>query len=104
MVFAQYQRTKPLQNRALQGRYSPGSLFKIVMATAALEEGVVEPDFKVNCRGGGSFYGRFFRCHAIHDTVAMAEAIEKSCNTYFYTLGNMLDIDVIHKWASCWIG
>ena len=91
---------KPLQNRALQGRYSPGSLFKIVMATAALEEGVVEPDFKVNCRGGGSFYGRFFRCHAIHDTVAMAEAIEKSCNTYFYTLGNMLDIDVIHKWAS----
>ncbi len=91
---------KPLQNRALQGRYSPGSLFKIVMATAALEEGVVEPDFKVNCRGGGSFYGRFFRCHAVHGTVAMVEAIEKSCNTYFYTLGSMLNIDVIHRWAS----
>ena len=91
---------KPLQNRALQGRYSPGSVFKIVMATAALEEGVVDPDFKVSCRGGGSFYGRFFRCHTTHGTVAMAEAIEKSCNTYFYTLGSMLDIDAIHTWAT----
>ena len=91
---------RPLQNRALQGRYSPGSTFKLVIAMAALEEGVVAPDFKVNCRGGGTFYGRFFRCHARHGTVAMLEALEKSCNTYFYTLGSMLDIDVIHKWAT----
>ena len=90
----------PLQNRALQGRYSPGSTFKIVMAAAALEEGVVTPDFKVNCGGGSTFYGRFYRCHTRHGTVDMEEAIEKSCNTYFYTLGSMLDIDVIHKWAA----
>ena len=90
----------PLQNRALQGRYSPGSTFKLVMAAAALEEGAVTPDVKVNCRGGGTFYGRFFRCHARHGTVGMEEAIEKSCNTYFYTLGSMLDIDVIHEWAA----
>ena len=91
---------KPLQNRPLQGRYSPGSTFKVVMAAAALEEGVVTPDFKVYCAGGGNFYGRFFRCHARHGTVMLEEAIEKSCNTYFYTLGSMLNIDVIYKWAT----
>ena len=54
---------RPLQNRAIQGRYSPGSTFKIVVATAALEEGLVTPDFKVHCGGGANFYGRFFKCH-----------------------------------------
>src|SRR5688572_25729493 len=54
---------KPLQNRVLQGRYSPGSTFKIVVATAALEEGVVTPDFRVTCNGGANFFGRFFKCH-----------------------------------------
>ena len=91
---------KPLQNRALQGRYSPGSTFKIAMAVAALEEGVVDPDFKVACHGGGTFYGRFFRCHSTHGLVAMEEALEKSCNTYFYTLGQKLDVDQIHKWST----
>lgn len=91
---------KPLQNRALQGRYSPGSTFKVAMAAAALEEGVVTPDFRVDCKGGGTFYRRFFRCHARHGVVAMDEALEKSCNTYFYTLGSMTDIDAIHRWAT----
>jgi penicillin-binding protein 2 len=93
---------KPLQNRALQGRYSPGSTFKIAVATAALEEGVASPDFRVFCPGGGTFYGRFFQCHLKggHGSVDMRHAIEKSCNTYFYTLGKMLEVDRIHKWAS----
>jgi penicillin-binding protein 2 len=93
---------KPLQNRALQGRYSPGSTFKIAVATAALEEGVATPDFRVFCPGGGTFYGRFFQCHLKggHGSVDMRHAIEKSCNTYFYTLGNMLGVDRIHKWSS----
>ena len=93
-------RRRPLQNRALQGRYSPGSTFKIVIAAAVLEEGLVTRDFKVTCRGGGTFYGRFYRCHTVHGRVAMEEAIERSCNTYFYTLGDMLDIDVINEYAS----
>ena len=91
---------RPLQNRALQGRYPPGSTFKIVMAAAALEEGVITPDFKVACRGGGTFFRRFFRCHSTHGTVSLDEALEKSCNTYFYTIGNMLDVDVINRWSS----
>jgi penicillin-binding protein 2 len=92
---------RPLQNRVIQGRYSPGSTFKIVVAVAALEEGIVTPDFKVNCPGGGTFYGRYFKCHLKggHGVVDMRHAIEKSCNVYFYTLGNMLGVDRIHKWG-----
>jgi len=93
---------KPLSNRALQGTYSPGSTFKIVVATAALEEGIAKPDFKVHCTGGASFYGRYFQCWKKdgHGTVDMRRAIEQSCNVYFYTLGSMLGVDRIHKWAS----
>ena len=93
---------RPLQNRAIPGRYSPGSTFKIVVATAALEEGLVTPDFRVHCGGGATFYGRYFQCHLKggHGTVDMRHAIEKSCNVYFYTLGNMVGIDKLHKWAT----
>ena len=92
---------RPLQNRAIQGRYSPGSTFKIVVATAALEEGLVDPDFTVNCGGGASFFGRYFLCHLRggHGVVDMRHAIEKSCNVYFYTLGNLLGVDRIHEWS-----
>jgi penicillin-binding protein 2 len=94
-------RLRPLQNRAIQGRYSPGSTFKAVVAVAALEEGVITPDFTVTCRGGATFYGRFFQCHLKggHGTVDLRHAIEKSCNTYFYTIGNLAGVDRIHKWA-----
>jgi penicillin-binding protein 2 len=93
---------KPMQNRALQGRYSPGSTFKIAVATAALEEGVATPDFRVFCPGGGTFHGRFFQCwlKGGHGSVDMRHALERSCNTYFYTLGNMLGVDRIHKWST----
>jgi penicillin-binding protein 2 len=94
-------RLRPLQNRAIQGRYSPGSTFKVVVATAALEEGVVTPTQRVFCPGGGTFFGRFFRCHRVqgHGYVDLREALEKSCNTYFYTVGNLLGIDRLHKWS-----
>jgi penicillin-binding protein 2 len=93
---------RPLSNRALQGRYSPGSTFKIVVAAAALEEGVASPDFRVFCPGGGTFWGRYFKCHKAggHGSMDMRHALEQSCNVYFYTLGNLLGIDKIHKWAA----
>ena len=93
---------RPLQNRVIQGRYSPGSTFKIAVAVAALEEGVVTPDFRVRCGGGATFYGRYFQCHLKggHGSLDMRHAIEKSCNVYFYTLGNMLGVDRMHKWAT----
>jgi len=93
---------KPLQNRAIQGRYSPGSTFKIVVAVAALEEGVITPDFRVNCGGGATFYGRFFQCwkKGGHGSVDLRHAMEQSCNVYYYTVGNMLGVDKINKWAT----
>ena len=95
-------RLRPLQNRPIQGLYSPGSTFKIVVATAALEEGIVTPDYKVFCSGGATFYGRYFQCHLKggHGWVDMRHAIEKSCNVYFYTLGNKVGIDNLAKWAN----
>ena len=92
---------RPLHNRAIQGRYSPGSTFKIVVATAGLEEKVVTPDTKIYCGGGGTFYGRFFKCHLRggHGWVDMRHALEKSCNVYFYTVGNLLGVDRIHDWS-----
>ncbi len=94
---------KPLQNRAIQGRYAPGSTFKMAVATAALEEGIAQPDFKVHCSGAATFYGRPFQCWKKpggHGTVEMLRAIEQSCDVYFYTLGNMVGVDRIHKWAT----
>ena len=93
-------RLRPLNHRALQGRYSPGSTFKVAMAVAALEEGVVTPDFRVACGGGRRVHRRFFRCHSTHGSVDMREALEKSCNSYFYALGEKMEIDQIHKWAT----
>ena len=92
----------PLQNRALQGRYSPGSTFKMAVGLAGLEEGVITPDFKVACRGHQNFYGRDFKCWKAggHGSVDLRRAIEQSCNVYFYTVGNMVGVDKIHKWAT----
>jgi penicillin-binding protein 2 len=93
---------RPLNDRAIQGRYSPGSTFKMAVATAALEEGVITPDFKVHCTGGATFYGNPFRCwkRGGHGTMDLRHAIEQSCNVYFYTIGNMTGVDRIHKWAT----
>jgi penicillin-binding protein 2 len=92
---------RPLQNRAIQGRYSPGSTFKIVVATAALEAGLVTPDHQIYCPGGANFYGRYFKCHLAggHGYVNMRHALEKSCNVYFYTLGNMLGVDRLYEYS-----
>jgi penicillin-binding protein 2 len=92
----------PLQNRAIQGTYSPGSTFKMAVALAALEEGVITPDFKVNCPGHATFYGHSFACwkKGGHGAMDLRHAIEQSCNVYFYTVGNMVGIEKIHKWAT----
>ncbi len=93
---------RPLQDRAIQGRYSPGSAFKMAVALAALEEGVITPDFTVNCTGGENFYGRVFKCWKPggHGRVNLRQAIEQSCDVYFYTVGKMVGVDAIHKWAT----
>ena len=94
---------KPLNNRLIQGTYPPGSTFKILMAVVGLQEGLVTPQTRVHCSGGGTFYGRYFQCHRRggHGSVDLRRAIEQSCNVYFYTIGAKLGnrIDIVHKWG-----
>jgi len=93
---------RPLQDRATQGRYSPGSTFKMAVGLAALEEGVITPDFHVSCAGHATFYGRPFACwkKSGHGSVDLRHAIEQSCDVYFYTVANMVGIDKINKWST----
>jgi penicillin-binding protein 2 len=92
---------KPLRNRTVQGTYAPGSTWKIVMAVAALEEGLITPETTFNCAGSKTIYGNSFACHRAggHGRQNLREAIMHSCNVYFYSLGELLKVDTIHKWA-----
>jgi penicillin-binding protein 2 len=97
-------RDRPLNDRALQGRYSPGSTFKMAVALAGLEEGIITPEFHVYCPGHAVFYGQDFACwrksRGGHGSVDLRRAIRESCDVYFYTIGNMLGVDRINKWAT----
>ncbi len=93
---------KPLQDRAIQGRYQPGSTFKMAVALAGLEEGVITPDFHATCGGGATFYGHHFACwkKGGHGSLDLRRAIEQSCDVYFYTVANLVGVDKINKWAT----
>jgi penicillin-binding protein 2 len=94
----------PLLNKAIQAQLAPGSVFKIIMATAGLQEGIAQT-LHVNCAGGAVFYGRYFKCwvqaeHRVHGAVEIRKAIYQSCDVFFYTLAEKLGIDRIAKWAT----
>ena len=88
----------PLMNKAIQDQLAPGSTFKIIMSAAGLQEGVAQ-DMRVNCVGGGTFYGRFFKCDRHHGVLSIDQAIPLSCDTFFYTLAQKLGIDTIARYA-----
>jgi penicillin-binding protein 2 len=91
---------KPLLNKATQAQLAPGSVFKIIMAVAGMQEGVAQT-MRVNCGGGRDFYGRFFKCHTVHGGgVEISRAIYQSCDTFFYTLAERLGIARIAKYAT----
>lgn len=92
----------PLLNRAIQTQQPPGSVFKIVTAIAALEEKLIDPSFTVFCPGYLNLGSRTFGCwkkHG-HGSVNLHDALVQSCDTYFYTVGLRLGVDVIHKYAT----
>jgi penicillin-binding protein 2 len=89
----------PLMNKAIQDQLAPGSTFKIIMSAAGLQEGVAQ-DMRVNCAGGGTFYGRFFKCDKHHGVLDIHQAIPLSCDTFFYALAQRLGIDTIAKYAT----
>ena len=92
---------KPLQNRAALSRFSPGSTFKLAIAAAGLEEGIIGGGTYIHCAGAASFYGHTFRCHKAggHGAVNLELAIVHSCNVYFYTVGQRLGIERIAAYA-----
>ena len=91
----------PLQNRAIQNAFSPGSVFKPVLALAGLQEGLVTPRDRVRCSGVAYFYNHAFRCwkRGGHGSVDLQEALRQSCDVYFYQLGQELGIDRIGEYA-----
>ncbi len=96
---------KPLMDKAIQAQLAPGSVFKIVMATGALEGGTIGPDFIVHCAGVATFYGRpyhdwvYWEKRPSHGEVNVHSAIRESCDIFFYTVGKMMGIDKIDYYA-----
>ncbi|MEO7040936.1 MAG: penicillin-binding protein 2 [Gemmatimonadaceae bacterium] len=82
---------RPLVNKVTQGRYPPGSTFKLATAVTGLEDGVVTIDehMPVPCTGGFQFGNRYFKCwdKKGHGSISLGRAIEVSCDVYFYQLG-----------------
>ncbi len=91
----------PLHNRALQGQYPPGSVYKIVVAAAGLEEGIITPDTTIYDPGYFYFGRRTYRDWKPggHGVVNLKKAIAESCDVYFYQLGQKLGIDRLARYA-----
>ncbi len=91
---------KPLMNKAIQARLAPGSVFKIVTGTAALETGTINPNFTIICPGAITLYGHTYHDWKTgHGTVNFHRALVISCDVYFYTVGQLLGIDKISYFA-----
>ena len=91
----------PLSNRAIQGQYPPGSVFKIITALAALEEGVITPRTTVCCGGNYVYGSRTYRDwkRGGHGCVDLYQALVQSCDVFFYHVGQELGVDRIARYA-----
>lgn len=91
----------PLVNKAVSGQYSPGSTFKVVVALAALEAGVIDLNTRFNCSGGLDVGNIRFHCwrHSGHGSLNVVEALKHSCDIFFYETAMKLGIDKIHDMA-----
>ncbi|MEK7827859.1 MAG: penicillin-binding protein 2 [Thermodesulfobacteriota bacterium] len=91
----------PMENRSISGQYPPGSTYKVVVAAAALEEGLITPETSFYCNGAFKMGDRTFRCwqQKGHGNVNLHRAIVESCDVYFYNLGKMLGVDRIAYYA-----
>ena len=92
---------KPLVNKTLSGLYSPGSTIKPIVALSALENNIVNKNFKVNCTGKIEMYGQTYHCWKKkgHGVVSLKEAMKQSCDTYFYEIARKLGVDRLKETA-----
>ncbi|MDR1360035.1 MAG: penicillin-binding protein 2 [Deltaproteobacteria bacterium] len=96
----------PLQNRAVQSVYPPGSVWKLIMAGLLLEQGI-DPKATVTCVGHVSLGSHMFRCHKQggHGTVNMMNSLIMSCDVYYYEMAQKVGIDAIERFAkACGFG
>ena len=93
---------KPLWNRAMQSTYSPGSTMKCAIAVAALEEGIINRETRLYCEGTYKFHDVTFSCfqYRAHGWINAEQALEHSCNIFFYQLAEKLGIEKIQEYAS----
>ncbi len=93
---------KPLWNRAVQSTYSPGSTMKPVIAIAALEEGIITADSTVYCTGQYEYIDQVFACFNknAHGLINVEQALEHSCNIFFFELARQLGIDKMNTYSS----
>lgn len=93
---------KPLWNRAAQSTYSPGSTMKPVIAIAALEEGIIEPDSTVYCTGQYEYIDQVFACFnkTAHGLINVEQALQHSCNIFFFEMARQLGIDKMNTYSS----
>ena len=91
----------PLINKAVSGQYSPGSTFKVVVALAALESGIIDEHTRYYCSGGLDVGNTRFHCwkHAGHGSLNVVEALKYSCDIFFYETAMRVGIDRIHDMA-----
>jgi penicillin-binding protein 2 len=99
---------RPLGNKVIQA-YPPASVYKIVVAMAGLEEGIIDAETTFNCTGALFFGDRSFRCwsrkYGGHGEVDLVQALAQSCDVYFYKVGQELGVDRIAWYATaCGLG
>lgn len=96
------QENRPFLNRAFNACYPPGSLFKLVTVSAALEQHIIKQDALWYCNGYFTYHGRKYGCHLHtgHGQLSTCQALAHSCNILFYTIGKQIDIDVLAQYAN----
>ena len=92
---------RPLADKSVQGIYPPGSTFKMVIALAALDEGLIRPNEKIRCDGHIELADRKFHCwkRLGHEEITLTEALEQSCDVFFYDLALRVGIEKITQMA-----
>jgi penicillin-binding protein 2 len=92
---------KPLVNKTISGKYSPGSTIKPIVALSALENKIVSPQFTVKCEGKTEMYGQTYHCwkEKGHGFVSLKNAMKQSCDTYFYEIARRLGVDRLSETA-----
>ena len=88
------------RNKAVSDTYEPGSVFKIVTASVALEENLINKKSTFYCNGSTTVAGQHYHCHKLvgHGTQTLAQAISNSCNPAFITIGQQIGVATFSKY------